>query len=299
MLRQAAWTTFGRRLLLAGLTLAFAATGAAARPDRGAPAPAERRATERVEAVREASRAPAPANEEPAAEPFGFAGEASPYDPLWSKWRAVESAMSDEAAILARCRADANDCTPAARRFLDIVEAARSRSGRARIGEINRAINLAIRPATDNDQHGVPDLWTAPLATLAAGRGDCEDYAIAKYAALREAGLAAEDLRLVVVHDMRRREDHALLAVRLDGRWLMLDNRRFALLEDRDVIRVAPMFSLDASGVKRFAATHAPRIPTGARAHATPADGDQTRAEKTSGEAHPASASLVPQRTRM
>jgi len=34
-----------------------------------------------------------------------------------------------------------------------------------------------------SDLNAVPveDLWSAPLATLAAGAGDCEDYAIAKF----------------------------------------------------------------------------------------------------------------------
>ena len=53
---------------------------------------------------------------------------------------------------------------------------------------INRDINMAIRPTSDLAQWGVTDRWSAPLATLASGRGDCEDYAIAKYVALREAG---------------------------------------------------------------------------------------------------------------
>ena len=38
-------------------------------------------------------------------------------------------------------------------------------------------------------QWGVPDRWSPPLETLATGRGDCEDYAIAKYVALTAAGI--------------------------------------------------------------------------------------------------------------
>jgi predicted transglutaminase-like cysteine proteinase len=68
---------------------------------------------------------------------------------------------------------------------------------------INRAINLAIRPMSDLAQWGVEDRWTAPLATLASGLGDCEDYAIVKYVALSEAGIAAEDVKLVVVRDLQ------------------------------------------------------------------------------------------------
>ena len=67
----------------------------------------------------------------------------------------------------------------------------RARDGRARLGEINRAINLAIRPMSDLAQYGEIDVWSSPLVTFAHGAGDCEDYAIAKFVALRLAGIAA------------------------------------------------------------------------------------------------------------
>lgn len=137
---------------------------------------------------------------------------------------------------------------------MDIVDVARRREGRSRVGEINRAINLAIRPMSDLAQYGVPDLWTAPIQTLTAGAGDCEDYAIAKYVALEEVGVAGEDLRLVVVRDTRRREDHAVVAVRLDGRWLVLDNRWLALVEDVELENYLPMFGMNREGVRRFVA---------------------------------------------
>jgi hypothetical protein len=75
-----------------------------------------------------------------------------------------------------------------------------------------------------------PDLFR----TLTRG-GDCEDYAIAKFVALRRAGIAADDLRIVIMRDTNHGEDHAVAAARLDGRWLTLDNRRF-----RDLASYAP-----------------------------------------------------------
>lgn len=78
------------------------------------------------------------------------------------------------------CRSNENDCPAAARAFLQIIEQGRRREGRARIGEINRAVNLSIKPMTDLVQHGIDDVWSAPLATFAAGAGDCEDYAVTK-----------------------------------------------------------------------------------------------------------------------
>jgi predicted transglutaminase-like cysteine proteinase len=84
---------------------------------------------------------------------------------------------------------------------------------------------------------------------LAAGVGDCEDYAIAKYIALRESGVPEEDLRLLFVHDARVREDHAVVTVHLEGRWLVLDNRWLALAEDTELRRFAPLFSIGSEGL--------------------------------------------------
>jgi hypothetical protein len=143
--------------------------------------------------------------------------------------------------------------SPAALHFLAIVDAAKGREGRARLGEINRAVNLAIRPVSDLVQYGQVDVWTSPLATLTRGGGDCEDYAIAKFVALRLAGIAPDDLRIVVMHDTIHGEDHAVAAARLDGRWLTLDNNRMAMVEDINVRNYRPTFLIDQHAVMRYA----------------------------------------------
>ena len=185
------------------------------------------------------------------ADPFG--GRTRPLDgtELSMKWRDLAAQIEAERDGLDRCRA-AGECAPAAKLFLAIIAAASERQGRARLGEVNRAINLAIRPLSDLRQYGVIDRWMPPLATLSAGAGDCEDYAIAKYVALREAGVPTEDLRLVIVRDTKFAEDHAVLASRLNGSWLVLDNHRFALVEDIELDRYVPIFSLDDRGVRIF-----------------------------------------------
>lgn len=152
--------------------------------------------------------------------------------PLSLKWRAVEDEIAAEAPVLIRCRAEPENCdSPAARTFIAIIDAARPREGRARIGELNRAINLALHPVSDIVQYGVQDRWTPPLATFTSRQGDCEDYAIAKLVALRELGFSDEDLRLLVVHERGAHALHAVAAVRFEGRWLVLDNRRFAMID--------------------------------------------------------------------
>ena len=187
-------------------------------------------------------------------EPFGIPASALTGGGLYDKWLGVQRRLDDEMVQIALCEGDRDGCvSPAALKFLDIVDAGRLRDGRARLGEINRAINLAIRPVSDLAQYGQIDVWSSPLATLARGGGDCEDYAIAKFVALRLAGIAAEDLRIVVMHDTVRGEDHAVAAARLDGRWLTLDNRRMAMVADSDIRNYRPTFVIDTHGVMRYA----------------------------------------------
>src|SRR4051812_20462845 len=158
----------------------------------------------------------APPPEQRSAEPFGLAASFLTSGGLHDKWLGVQRRLDDEMVQLALCEGDREGCVSrAALQFLTIVDAAKTREGRARLGEINRAINLAVRPVSDLAQYGRLDVWTSPLVTLIRG-GDCEDYAIAKFVALRLAGIAPDDLRIVIMRDTIRGEDHAVAAARLD-----------------------------------------------------------------------------------
>jgi predicted transglutaminase-like cysteine proteinase len=208
------------------------------------------------------------------AEPFGLVTFRAPEGLLWVKWRKLVGELQAESKILARCHAEPERCdNPAAQKFLRLVEDGRKLPARARIDLINRTINAAVRYTTDLDQHGVPDLWSAPLATLSTGQGDCEDYAIAKYVALRATGVSADDLRLLLVHDRIAHQDHAVVGVRQNGRWLMLDNRHEVPIENKDAWHFTPLFALDQQGVKLFAAPYgAPPATAAARVASGPAN---------------------------
>jgi predicted transglutaminase-like cysteine proteinase len=262
--------------LALGLVLAGASFGVAfGQPDLGSVLGEERGPAQASAPVREASLAlPLPDVQSPAPrlEPFGLPAPANGATSLAAKWRHISAAVDLDRNILARCRIEPHGCPPAALRFLALVEAALEKPGRARLGEINRSLNLAIRYQSDLIQHGASDAWASPLATLAAGQGDCEDYAIAKYLALREAGMPSGDLRLVVVRDAKRNELHAILAARLEDRWLVLDNRRLLLLEDADIGDYTPVIAFGAEPEPQpFAADSRPAIQDGAPALAADA----------------------------
>jgi predicted transglutaminase-like cysteine proteinase len=192
-------------------------------------------------------------------DPFGLQTRLAPPGALWTKWRKVEAAIEAEAPALARCRADVSRCSPAAARFVAIIKQASAQDGRARLELVNESINAAITYTTNMAQWNKIDVWSAPLdpgnkGSFDTGLGDCKDYAIAKYVALAEAGLSTDDLRLLVVRDTSAGVYHTVLAARVDGTWLILDNRWSHLVDANEAPFFTPLFAIGAEGVKRFVA---------------------------------------------
>ncbi|MEO8805900.1 MAG: transglutaminase-like cysteine peptidase [Burkholderiaceae bacterium] len=70
-------------------------------------------------------------------------------------------------------------------------------AGLPAVERVNLTLNHRIVFADDASNWGQADHWATPDELLARGAGDCEDFAIAKYFALRAAGLPAAQLRLV------------------------------------------------------------------------------------------------------
>lgn len=184
-------------------------------------------------------------------EPFGLSSSPAPFGAFAAKWAELQSRIQAEQDVLSACRSGQGDCPPAAREFLHIVEVGRQRQGRAQLGEINRTINLRIKPVSDISQYGVEDYWAAPIETLRAGGGDCEDYAIAKYVALQQAGIRPDDVRLVIVRDIKRQAIHAVVAVHRDDEWLILDNRTLMIV-DAEASEYEPLLVLDQRGVRVY-----------------------------------------------
>lgn len=68
-----------------------------------------------------------------------------------------------------------------------------------RLQAVNQFFNRRLVFADDQVVYGRTDHWASPLEALQNGRGDCEDYAIAKYFTLVALGTPHERLRLVYV----------------------------------------------------------------------------------------------------
>jgi predicted transglutaminase-like cysteine proteinase len=105
-----------------------------------------------------------------------------------------------------------------------------------RLAAINAWVNHRIAYATPEAQYGIADYWATAQESLTSGRGNCTAYAIAKIELLRAAGVSAQDIYLVLVKDLVRRADHAIVAVRVDGGFVVLDSGTDAVLSP-DAVR--------------------------------------------------------------
>ncbi len=103
-------------------------------------------------------------------------------------------------------------------------------------------------PARDDlDNYGTDDHWATPREFFRNG-GDCEDYAIAKYAALERLGWPAERMWIVVLRETVISLIHAVLMVEYDGRLWTLDNLGDGIFVHGQIDYYRPAYSLNRFG---------------------------------------------------
>ena len=94
---------------------------------------------------------------------------------------------------------------------------------------------------------GVEDYWAIPDEYLKKS-GDCEDYAIIKYFSLRQLGIPADKMRIVVLRDTVRNLAHAVLVVYMDNDAYVLDNLSSAVLSHTRFKHYLPQYSVNELG---------------------------------------------------
>lgn len=114
------------------------------------------------------------------------------------------------------------------------------------IASVNSWVNRSIGHAEDRDLFGRSDYWADAATTLRLGRGDCEDFALLKMELLAAAGIKREDMMLTLARDLIRRRDHAVLLVKTEDGFVMLDNVGSAPLDGSQSHGYRPVMSLGA-----------------------------------------------------
>jgi predicted transglutaminase-like cysteine proteinase len=105
----------------------------------------------------------------------------------------------DSDRMLAAAQRRGPQALAAARVLQPLIASLAEAGDDTRLTVVNDFFNSRVLFVEDDIVWGVNDYWASPLETLEKGRGDCEDYAIAKYFALLAAGVPVARLRLVYV----------------------------------------------------------------------------------------------------
>jgi len=100
-----------------------------------------------------------------------------------------------------------------------------------KLSHINSFYNK-ILPVNDSTKYNVDDHWATPKEFLIEGRGDCEDYAIAKYFTLLEVGIPKEKLYFAIVKVKGETNYHMVLLYfeNKNSMPLVLDNLSFKVV---------------------------------------------------------------------
>jgi predicted transglutaminase-like cysteine proteinase len=131
-----------------------------------------------------------------------------------------------------------------------------------KIKRVSRFFHRNLGQDSDMNIWGVEDYWATPLETMGMGKGDCNDWAIAKYYSLRIAGIDDDSLRLIyTTAEIRsgwssRTEPHMVLGYYPEAGSvpLIMDNidSRVRLASQRRDLR--PVFSFNSEGMWQGAA---------------------------------------------
>ncbi len=119
-----------------------------------------------------------------------------------------------------------------------------------KLNRVNDFFN-AIQYDTDPNVWGQEDYWASRKEFLGAERGDCEDYAIAKYFTLRQLGFKSETLFLTYVRVAQSRIPHIVLTYyeTPDAIPFVLDSNQPQILPADKRRDLKPIFNFNADKI--------------------------------------------------
>jgi predicted transglutaminase-like cysteine proteinase len=136
------------------------------------------------------------------------------------------------------------DCVPT--EWSELIGELHDLDARTKAVRVNQLINgHPYIPSMRN--WGEINHWETPFEFLRKS-GQCQDYAITKYMLLRASGVAAERLRVVVLHDAHLGLDHAVTVIYIDGTALMLDNQLRDVVSVDTIQHYQPYYSINEQG---------------------------------------------------
>jgi predicted transglutaminase-like cysteine proteinase len=118
---------------------------------------------------------------------------------------------------------------------------------RQKLEKVNHFFNQ-IQYVSDKRHWGATDYWATPSEFIGRNAGDCEDYVIAKYFALRELGVDEDKLFLTYVKAVELDVAHMVLTYFKSPQSvpLVLDNYNIQVLPANERRDLLPVYSFNA-----------------------------------------------------
>lgn len=159
------------------------------------------------------------------------------------QWTRVMAEAEGQVEAMTRCNPARESCSAAALSWQKILHEARGLGLHDKLKAVNAYFNRWPY-RLDIDVYGVSEYWATPNEFLRLS-GDCEDYSITKYYALRQLGVPAERMRIVMLLDTIRGIAHSVLTVRQGEETYVLDNLTDMVLPHRRYDHYKPQYSVN------------------------------------------------------
>lgn len=155
----------------------------------------------------------------------------------FTKWTSVMSRFDQQMKM--------DDGSKVVQNWKSHLQALKGKTAREQIEGVNAYMN-SIHYIEDSENYRKSDYWATPIEFLSHG-GDCEDFAIAKYASLRALGFSSDQMRIAIVQDKIKNVPHAILIVYAEGAAYVLDNQDKRVENADNVNRYKPIFSINSN----------------------------------------------------
>lgn len=144
-----------------------------------------------------------------------------------------------------------DDIEPVLNAWGKLVVDAQSQQELKTLKSINDYFNKHVPFVSDESHWKKEDYWATPLEALGSGGGDCEDFVVAKYFSLIQAGIDQNKLRIMYVKAMKLNQAHMVLAYygKPKSEPLILDNLIPQIRKASERPDLAPVYSFNSAGL--------------------------------------------------
>jgi len=138
-------------------------------------------------------------------------------------------------------------------RFIFLNETLKKLKNKSDLEKLNGVNNFYNKTPymSDINNYKKKDYWATPWEFLGRDKGDCEDYVIAKYFALRHLGIESKKLYFTYVKSLKFNEPHMVLTYFKTPKSipLVLDNYNYKIFPANERMDLFPIYNFNGESL--------------------------------------------------